>query len=166
MPFDKLTIVPVDLIPEGPYETPRSDLMRVYGAAKAMEEICKSNDGMGLAASQVGLPWRMFIVWANYPDSDVKFDCLFDCSYEPVGDGVFSSLEGCLSLPGERYTVERHESVRVSGFRLVEHPEGVCYDSFESVFSGAMAVLLQHEIDHDMGRSRMIDAIGLKVRPA
>jgi peptide deformylase len=163
MRLDRISIVPLDSIPDPPYETPKDDLTEVYRVSKAMEQVCVSQRGMGLAASQVGIPWRMFVFWSNYPDPKMKFDCLVDCSYKPVGDDVFSSLEGCLSLPGERYRVRRHESVAVEGLKLVDNSEVVRLEPFNSVFSGVMSVLVQHEMDHDFGREKMIDSIGQRV---
>lgn len=163
MPSFSLSVVPLDLIPKPPYETPASDLPRLYAAAKEMERLCRSLKGMGLAASQVGLPWRMFVFWKNYPIGDSKFECVFNCSYEPRSGDKFPSVEGCLSLPGESYRVDRYSQVTVSGSRLVEGEEGVYQESFQEVYEGVMAVLMQHEIDHDHGRERMIDSIGAKV---
>jgi peptide deformylase len=157
-----LSVVPLDSIPDPPYETPRGELASLYAVAKRMEMLCREKRGMGLAAAQVGIPWRLFVAQTEWPSSD-RFQFFFDCSYEPVGEESFSSLEGCLSIPGERYRVRRHAGVRVDGFRMVEGREGVSIESFSEVFSGVPAVLMQHEIDHDHGRERMIDRIGSRL---
>jgi peptide deformylase len=36
-------------------------------------------------------------------------------------------------------------------------------EEFEREFSGIPAVILQHEIDHNFGRERMIDTIGRRI---
>jgi peptide deformylase len=162
MPSPDLSLVLLDSIPPPPYDTPSGDLNAMYATAKRMEALCRDKGGMGLAAAQVGIPWRLFVAMAGWPSSD-RFGFFFDCSYEPVGEESFSSLEGCLSLPGERYGVRRHARVRVEGFRIVEGREGVSSERFSGDFSGVASVLMQHEIDHDRGRERMIDLIGSRL---
>lgn len=161
MPSAELAIVPLDAIPSPPYRTPSENLPLMYATSKRMEILCGRLNGMGLAAAQVGLPWRMFVF-----RSDGGFGCLFDCEYEPLPGATSTSVEGCLSLPGQHYAVERHNLVKVRGMRLFEGAEGPESEPFSAEYSGVMAVLMQHEIDHDMGRDRMIDVIGRKVRPA
>jgi peptide deformylase len=162
MRFADISVVPLDSIPSPPYETPRDELVSLYSVAKRMETLCREKGGMGLAAAQVGIPWRLFVARPGWPSSD-RFEFFFDCSYEPVGDESFSSLEGCLSIPGQRYRVGRHASVRVDGFRIVEDAEGVSAQPFSEEFSGVDSVLMQHEIDHDWGRDRMIDRVGSRL---
>lgn len=158
----EVSLVSLDSIPLPPYETPRGDLNALYATAKRMETLCRENGGMGLAAAQVGLPWRLFVAMSEWPLSD-RFGLFFDCSYEAFGEESFSSLEGCLSLPKERYRVARHAEVRVDGFRIVEGEEGVLCEPFSESFAGVASVLMQHEIDHDLGRERMIDRIGSRL---
>lgn len=165
MRFSDLSLVPLSGIPAPPYSSPE-DPLAIYAAAKSMESLCRASSGMGLAAAQVGLPWNMFVYLEDYPSAEQKFGCLVDCSYEPLSESKSPSIEGCLSLPGERYRVDRYERVRVSGLRLVEMADGVSLAPFDFGYSGVMAVLMQHEIDHGMGRERMIDVIGRRVRPA
>ena len=162
MRYSDLSIVSPDSIPPSPYDTPKEELSSLYAVAKRMEILCREKGGMGLAAAQVGIPWRLFVACPGWPSSD-RFEFFFDCSYEPVGEESFSSLEGCLSLPGERYRVRRHAGVRVEGFRIFEGEEGVSSERFSEDFSGVASVLMQHEIDHDWGRDRMIDRIGSRL---
>lgn len=68
-------------------------------------------------------------------------------------------------MPGEYYLVDRYPEVLVTGMRLVEGEEGPIAEPFSEAYSGVTAVLMQHEIDHESGRERMIDVIGRKVRP-
>jgi peptide deformylase len=53
--------------------------------------------------------------------------------------------EGCLSVPGVYDGVERHASVKVQAFDL----QGV---SFETEAEGLLAVCIQHEMDHLLGK--------------
>lgn len=158
MPLYEFSVVPLASIPEPPYKTPVEDLHKLCCTAKGMEALCIKLNGMGIAASQVGLPWRMFV----FRSGDSGFECYFDCEYFSSGP-KFSSVEGCLSLPGEHYKVERHNRVTVRGMRVVEKDGEPIAEPFEKEYEGLMAVLMQHEIDHDQGRARMIDSIGTRV---
>jgi len=157
-----LSIAPLDSVPTTPYKTPSDDLHVMYSTSKRMEALCVRLKGMGLSAAQVGLPWRMFVFRSEDP-KDLKFKCFFDCEYEPIGDSSSPSVEGCLSLPGQRFVVRRFERVQVRGFELVEGAEGPVSEPFSLPYEGIAAVLMQHEIDHDHGRERMIDKIGERV---
>ncbi len=155
-----MKIVPLEEIPSGPYRTPLENPMKLLAAAQEMEILCRSKGGMGLAASQVGLPWRLFIYWADYPSEPGSFSCLIDCDYEPASENKFTSVEGCLSLPGRQFELQRYDEISVSGKRIVITPDGPRLENFTESFRGVPAVVLQHEIDHDHGRERMIDKIG------
>lgn len=162
MQYRDLFVVPLDSIPTPPYETPSNDLPALYAASKRMEELCMGLNGMGLAAAQVGLPWRLFV----FRTPEQGFRCYFDCEYEPIlPENKMYSVEGCLSIPGEHYAVDRHDRIKVTGMRLFEGSEGPEAEPFTSEFSGVTSVILQHEIDHDKGRERMVDTIGKKVFP-
>lgn len=162
MPSPDVRIVPVELIPRPPYSTPSDDLPLMYAVAKKMEILCESLDGLGVSAAQVGLPWRMF-VFRREPSEGGGFGCYFDCQYEGSGGTKSASVEGCLSLPGQRFSLERYDDVVVAGNELYDGEEGPASRAITRSFSGLMSVLMQHEIDHDHGRERMIDMIGRKV---
>jgi peptide deformylase len=157
-----MKIVPLENIPVVEYDTPKDNLMLLYATAKKMESICISKNGMGLAASQVGLPWKFFVYWSNYPETPKKFEYLLDCEYEPAGD-KFLSIEGCLSLGSKRFQLERYESVVVSGKKLIPSDKAPEIQIFESKFNGILSVVMQHEIDHNHGRSKMIDVLGKRI---
>lgn len=155
-----MKIVSLEDIPRGLYRTPLDNPMKLLAAAQEMETLCRSKGGMGLAASQVGLPWRLFIYWSDYPSDPGVFSCLVDCEYEPVSENKFTSVEGCLSLPGRQFELQRYDEISVSGKILVVSQDSARLEDFTESFRGVPAVVLQHEIDHNHGRERMIDKIG------
>jgi len=157
-----MQIVPLDEIPVGDYKTPIDNLMLLYAAAKNMEILCESNNGIGLAAAQVGLPWNFFIYWSNYPDVPKKYKYMVDCEYLPIGN-KFLSIEGCISLGRKRFQLERNNAVIVKGKELIIEEESLVLKSFESEFKDILSVVMQHEIDHKYGRTKMIDAIGERI---
>lgn len=157
-----MEIVPLEKIPIVEYETPKDNLMLLYATAKKMESLCILKNGMGLSASQVGLPWKFFVYWSNYPDQPRKFEYMLDCEYKSDGE-KFLSIEGCLSLGSKRFQLERYDSIIVSGKKLILNDNAPEIHSFESKFEGVISVLMQHEIDHNYGRSKMIDVLGKRI---
>lgn len=157
-----MQLVAPDQIPVGDYETPTDDLMKLYVLSQKLIILCKEKNGMGLSASQVGLPFKLFVCWENYPNYKQNFSCLVNCEYEPVDDKKYVSIEGCLSLEGT-YKLERFEKVRVFGKILKEKNKTLILEDLDEIFTGVASVVAQHEIDHQYGRERMIDKIGTRI---
>lgn len=94
----------------------------------------KSTTGVGLAAPQIGEPLRVVIV-------DKPLTVLVNPVITPVGDTTDSSYEGCLSVPGMRGEVTRHQTVRVQA----TDRRGKTIDAIWTKFR---AIVVQHEVDH------------------
>jgi len=97
-------------------------------------------NGVGLAANQVGVGQRVFVV--DVPQEDGRHDRF--AVVNPVLDqkqGKETGEEGCLSMPGLLEQVQRAASVRLRGFD--EHGKPI-----EHVVSGYLARAIQHESDH------------------
>jgi peptide deformylase len=119
--------------------------------AADMLETMYDAPGVGLAAPQVGVCKRMFVM-----------DCIKDGVPEPMvlinpeivwQSGTINVYEeGCLSIPDVYYDVERPELVTV---RWTSLDGAAC----ERQFSGLWATCAQHEIDHLNGRL-FIDTLG------
>ncbi len=90
---------------------------------------------VGLAAVQIGYLKRVILVQIN--DKFVPF--INPIIIQKAG-GTYATSEGCLSLDGNR-TVRRHKSVRV----LYTTATGTHHSA---QYSGRVAQILQHEIDH------------------
>jgi len=101
--------------------------------------VMKQNNGIGLAAPQVGIPSRLIV--AGLGEQVVKL--ANPKVVERSGSDVME--EGCLSLPGIRVSVKRPAEVTVTGYN--ENGEQV-----EIKSKGLPARVLQHEIDHINGR--------------
>jgi len=96
--------------------------------------------GIGLAANQVDLPLRFFLV--NLEAERGKGDELVFIN--PVVShpkGSDESEEGCLSLPGLYGDVVRPKSIRVNAYSL--EGKEVTIDA-----TGMLARVIQHELDH------------------
>lgn len=101
-----------------------------------MKEIMEKNDGMGLAANQVGLTERMFIM----KDSKKKI-WEFINPVVVFEDDVQYEAEGCLSFPGVTVSVKRFKQVTlVAQDRKGEHINVGAYEK--------EAVCVQHEMEH------------------
>ena len=103
-------------------------------------ETMAAYNGVGLAANQVGVGQRVFVV--DVPHEDGAHDRF--AVVNPVLDqkrGKESGEEGCLSMPGILEQVQRATSVRLRG--LDEHGKPI-----ERVVAGYLARAIQHETDH------------------
>jgi peptide deformylase len=111
-----------------------------------MFETMYKADGVGLAAPQIGLSLRLFLidleplVEDNPEYAGFKKIFINPVIVERTGEMV-KMEEGCLSVPGINESVEREEKIRIHYFdeNFVFHDE--VYDSF---FSRC----IQHEYDH------------------
>ncbi|MFW5734614.1 MAG: peptide deformylase [Oceanidesulfovibrio sp.] len=108
--------------------------------AKEMSECMYLNQGIGLAAPQVGESIRLIVVDVSGPEERTGLITLFNpviASYS----GEVESDEGCLSLPNFNCTVNRAATVTVRGQDI--DGNDVTIDA-----EGLLAICLQHEIDH------------------
>jgi peptide deformylase len=104
-----------------------------------MLETMAAEDGLGLAAPQVGIPLRMIVCALD----DEEY-CLANPRVVRKSKETVSDMEGCLSLPRLYGEVIRPASVKVSGLNL--HGQTV-----EIEAEGLLAKAFSHEIDHLSG---------------
>lgn len=105
--------------------------------ADEMLTAMKERDGIGLAATQVDRPVRMFVT--KVPDDRERVFI----NPELVRTGIDTEVgeEGCLSIPGPRAKVERAAEVRVQA----RNRRG---RRFTIEAHGMLARAIQHELDH------------------
>ena len=103
-------------------------------------ETMKAYDGAGLAAVQVGVPLRLFVVDVPQEDgSRIRVAIANPVLSERSGDDT--AEEGCLSMPGVYEDVTRSARVTVRG--QDEHGKPI-----ELTAEGFVARAVQHEADH------------------
>lgn len=102
-----------------------------------LKDTLYSADGIGLAAPQIGVLKRVFII--DLRDGNDPLILLNPKILKKIGK--YEDAEGCLSHPGYEGIVERPKKVIVSGMN--EKGEIVQY-----VATGLMARAICHEIDH------------------
>jgi len=122
-----------------------------------LEDTMQAMNGAGIAAPQIGVSLRVVIFGQKpqidqntgeenknprYPDADaVPYTVLINPVLTPVGDGMESDWEGCLSVPGMRGIVPRYMRVHYAGFDQYGN-------SVDRLVSGFHARVVQHECDH------------------
>jgi len=106
--------------------------------------------GVGLAATQVGIGKRIFVYDYDDDEGNERRGVVINPVLEigPIESGEAdwdTELEGCLSVPGERFPIKRADWARVSGVDLEQNPV-----SIEA--TGWFARIFQHEFDHLEGK--------------
>lgn len=149
----------------------------VRAVARRMIEIMQQEDGVGLAAPQVGLPWRLFV--CHVPEEPETSDEPRSASAHPITATIAPTVyinpiiadprgelegaeEGCLSLPNIRGEVHRPPIVTITALGLEGTP-------FTQTGTGLLARCWQHEMDHLDGVliiDRMTAMSRLRVRSA
>jgi peptide deformylase len=106
-----------------------------------MYSIMHKNNGVGLAACQVGYFQRFFIF-------DLGHGMRVCCNpklYVRKQSRTYRTQEGCLTVPGKEYFVKRLTAVKLRGFNENGQP-------FDWICIGRLAQVVQHEMDHLAGK--------------
>jgi peptide deformylase len=106
-----------------------------------MFEIMYAEEGVGLAAPQVGESRRVFIIEIPEDEESEGVQLVMVNPAVQEKSGAVVAEEGCLSIPGVREKVERAETVRVS---FQDLDGAAC----EIEAEGFLARAIQHEQDH------------------
>ena len=122
----------------------------IINLSKKMISIMYEAPGVGLAAPQIGINKNIFVFDAG----EGPFVAINPKMEKKEGEIIF--MEGCLSLPGYYWDIERAEYARISC--LNEKGEEVVYEGEE-----LMGRVLQHEYDHLRGKL-LIKSLKRKVR--
>lgn len=111
-----------------------------------MYETLTQAEGCGLAAPQVGKPWRLFVVDSNelaedYPECAGFKQAFINPEMLEESEETCTYSEGCLSLPGISENVVRPVSVKM---RYLDED----FNEHTETFTGFKARIVQHEYDH------------------
>ncbi|HEY4974439.1 MAG TPA: peptide deformylase [Steroidobacteraceae bacterium] len=123
------------------------DTPELHALLADMQDTMISLNGAGLAAPQIGAPWRVVIFGTDaanprYPDAEiVPRTILINPELTPLGGAMEQGWEGCLSVPGMRGLVPRYQQLRYRGVDQRGRP-------IERQVSGFHARVVQHEVDH------------------
>jgi peptide deformylase len=103
---------------------------------RAMAETMYAENGVGLAAPQVGVDKRVIVF-----DVDDRLAALCNPVITEFGDETLVDEEGCLSVPGVNVPVERSQRVVCQGLTIEGREITIEAENL-------LARVLQHEIDH------------------
>ncbi len=109
-------------------------LMRL---ATMMHDFMDQQQGIGLAAPQVGISRRVFVMNVD----GVRRTCFNPEAHDATTDQLFEFNEGCLSFPNEFLTISRPRKIWARYQDI--HGEWI-----EEEMSELMATCYQHELDH------------------
>lgn len=131
----KLVIFPSEILKQRCQEIEYSEEIKKF--ADKMLNIMISNNGIGLAANQANIPWRMFVMKTKNmkkPKTFINPTILYSCV-------PYSDTEGCLSLPEQTKEIVRDRYVLIEYInyegKLINEP-----------LRDLEARCAQHEIDH------------------
>ncbi|MBP2684556.1 MAG: def, partial [Deltaproteobacteria bacterium] len=113
---------------------------RVRALIRDMFETMYAAEGVGLAATQVGVGKRVIVVDVSPVDETIAPVAVVNPEIVER-EGSVTGVEGCLSVPGVQGEVCRAETVEVRGKDEQGRPVRIRA-------SGILSRALQHEIDH------------------
>lgn len=97
--------------------------------------------GRGLAAPQVGILQRLFVMDAGWKSGAPSPTVCVNPEILWRSEVLASGEEGCLSIPGPHALVRRPQAIRLAWHDL----DGRAH---QARLAGAAAIIAQHEIDH------------------
>ena len=125
--------------------SPVEDVNEVRQLALDMIETMYANSGVGLAAPQVGITKRLFVIDVSDERNDPHV--LINPKITWRSDNIVELDEGCLSIPGCSFKVKRPDSCTVEYTNIDGRP--MVFDTAV----GLLAQCLQHEYDHLEGKT-------------
>ena len=125
----------------------------LHALIEDMAETMYAAPGVGLAAPQIGVSKRLFIVDVATDEEEPSDLRVFINPEIVAAEGETTFNEGCLSFPGLREDIDRAERITVRA--LDEHGT-----PFELEADGLLAIAIQHENDHLDGKL-MIDHLSV-----
>ena len=114
--------------------------------AKDLVFACDKKNGMGIAAPQVGVSKRVFVVWSS-PNKRYKKApkmeplVVVNPKITKFSKAEKKDFEGCLSIPGIRGLVKRSKEIEIEFLNI----EG---EKRKEKFNDFVARIFQHEYDH------------------
>jgi peptide deformylase len=136
----RLMHYPADVLagPTSPVEEIDDDIHRLV---EKMIDVMFRNRGVGLAAPQIGVPLRLFIISLDGNRETVKV--YINPTVTPAGE-LDTLDEGCLSVPNVYTKIRRYKQCKVTA-------TGLDGNEFTEEAQGLYARALQHENDHING---------------
>ena len=106
-----------------------------------MFDLMYQHEGVGLAANQIDLPYRVFVMNPEGDSAKKEFERVYINPVLSGGKGSAIRDEGCLSIPDIRADVTRNATIRIQAFDLAGNEIDELLEDFP-------ARVVQHETDH------------------
>lgn len=106
-----------------------------------MLDLMYEHEGVGLAANQVDLPYRIFVANPTGDSQKPEMEQVFINPVLSKPKGQEEGNEGCLSIPGVHADVVRSNSIHIEAYDLAGN-------LLEADLEGFPARVVQHEVDH------------------
>jgi len=113
----------------------------LHGYVREMFDLMYEARGIGLAANQVDLPYRLFVINLESDPEAKDQEFVFLNPVITARKGMAEAEEGCLSIPGLYADVKRPERVTLNAYNMAGEELNLELD-------GLFARAVQHEIDH------------------
>lgn len=144
-----------------------ADFPDLSAVIETMKKVIADKRGIGLAGPQVGYNKRIFVVRESHPtDSNTDpWDVCINPTLIPHPElGKVAGEEGCLTFPGELFTVSRWHAVSLEWFTPIFSEDGKTVIQLSRVkndVAGGWARVAQHEYDHLFGK--LVSETGTKL---
>jgi peptide deformylase len=156
---------PIETFPKTKYDLDKFNQDASQPISEALESsmwrmvrACISDDGVGLAAPQIGIFKRMFVIRENGESFRVYIHPRYSVD---ISSQQVVAMEGCLSVPGKRIPVARASVICAEWLEF--DTEGKMVVRTE-LLEGFKARVFQHEYDHLEGVSILDKARNAKSR--
>ena len=123
-----------------------ADIIKELGGKKLVNDmikLCIKENGIGLAAPQIGISYKFFVA---YFQEFLDWRLFINPVCRPLNQQTVDSVEGCLTYGTENtYKVKRYTKI------LAEWQEENSYGDLitkKQELSGISAIIFQHETDH------------------
>ena len=113
----------------------------IRALAEDMLETMYAAPGRGLAAPQIGVPLRLFVMDTVWKEAEPAPRIMVNPRILQASEARVRGVEGCLSIPGVTAEVERHAVVTMTW-------QSIDGEACEETFDGFDAICAQHELDH------------------
>lgn len=149
---DPLKIIPINEIPKSLIPLPDDDEV-LYTVSSRMQRLCDQENGIGLSAVQVGIPWSLFIIKFNE-----EYRTFLNCLYSATKHSKrITFTEGCLSIKHPSgalryFKVPRYDKVLVKGYELIKNQDKLIRQKIKIEPKDDYNIVFQHEIDHNFFR--------------
>ena len=122
------------------FDFPKYPKKEIDELIKTMRAVMKRENGIGLAANQIGMNVRVFVAQVEN-----KFYSIFNPDLEKISEQTINADEGCLSVPMKFGSTPRAEKVVLKGQDKNGRPVKI-------KAWGLLARVFQHEVDHLNGK--------------